>query len=179
MVRFRDISIFFTSKCCNNGDGPLSEPSPKNSVDHVRQYFDLLLKYNPNIHLFGTTITIGNKYYGKMSSKKQYENIYKAIKKHCLYHSDDIYFYTFEYTSNGVVHAHGITTVYQNVFEENFYKFGKMNIHKNAYQKIEHFDEYFKYIIKDINNDNPGSPVHNITNKKLTELRGRVRELCE
>lgn len=152
MPYIRDISLYFRPKCCIKEESSIersempcqNSPPPRGPYDYFRKMF------NKGVCLHATTITIGNKRYGRMSDKEQYQEFKKAIRQHIKFHSNSRYIYEFEHTKQGQLHAHGIEyNVYQNRFSESFHKFGARNGHKDSFQKIKAIDEYIKYITKD------------------------------
>lgn len=146
-----------------------SSPQPAGDDQHnitlVHNYFKLLSRHEP---LYATTITIGNKYIGKLDWNGQYKAFIKLLRENrnkrqpikCIYH--------FELTKNGQLHAHGIETGgYAANFQNAFGILGKHNYHKNSYTKINDIDSYCKYI----NKENVKQVYYNITKKDMVEIK--------
>lgn len=159
--------------CCEEPD-PLSEGSPKNGTRSKKcakhSPYDALKKlWNAGATFNATTITIGNKYYGRLSADEQYKRMSLDIKRHIKKYREieQWFFYTFELQKNGQLHAHGIEVgTYQESFVESFYKWGDRNMHPESFKKVSDFDAYYSYITKE-----PEYPsVHNFSKKSILNL---------
>lgn len=158
------------STCCEEYAGrsaeteckPLSERSPSKALQQInllKQYYAL------GYTLKATTITIGEKWLGKLSYQDQYRIFIKRIKKYYPFHGPVKYYYCFELTNNGQLHAHGIEYGgFQRRFIEAFSNFGKRNEHKESYKDIKS-DKYFDYIHKEC----VMPSIHNITKRYIKE----------
>lgn len=167
MTKLKDISLFFISDCCNGGAKPLSKRPPAiDPIKYFQKRFNTLPEHNESLH--AATITIGNVYYGKMSSEQQYKHFVKAIKNCYPYNGETKYVFYFEFQKNGQLHAHGaIYNGYQSRFADHFNKFGLRNCHDLSYQQIKKSD-YFSYIIKEKEKMKKYKPIHNI---KRSDIR--------
>lgn len=162
-MKFKDISIYFQSSCCNDGSAkPLSKRSRK--MDPV-QFFKQLPS---NVDLHAATITIGNIKYGSLSSYEQYLAMKKAIKRTYRYHGNTKYLFFFEYQKNGQLHGHGIIyNGYQRKFVDGMIHFGQRNAHDSSYQLIKKKLFYLDYIQKEKEKMKKYIPIHNILLKDL------------
>lgn len=162
-MKLKDISIFFMpqSNCCiSKATESTCQRSPKKSIALAHKFFKLKYNIAPD-SMKATTITIGEKWLGKLDSKVQYEIFKKRIRDHMApYRFDGArYCYHFELQSNGQLHAHGIEFgTYENRFIESFGDFGKRNKHAESYTKIHDIDKYIDYI----NKDNIYPPITNV-----------------
>lgn len=170
-MRFKDITFYFKSSCCNGQSSaakpPLSELCQNGPLHrqhtHIEQWF------NKNIDMHAATITIGNKYYGKLSYKDQYKHMVKAIKRTYPYHGDTKYVFHFELQSNGNLHAHGVViNGYQNKFIDGFNHLGLRNTHDKSYEPIKNISKYLEYI----NKENILPPITNIASKAKQPRKG-------
>lgn len=173
---FKDITLYFTSPCCHSSETNINNALVNdNCVDSLVRTMPKL-RFNPSIHKYlvhmstantchASTITIGNKYYGRLSAKTQYKHFKKQIKAYYPYRGKCKYIFTFEYQLNGQLHAHGyIIGGWQATHIEAFSRFGKRNTHDDSYQTMKHPDKYATYINKD-----PVFPyVTNIMNKDIS-----------
>lgn len=159
---FKDITTYFVSSCCQSSDGAIS--SNAEAEEYVAES---LVRTLPKlrftteikeclIHLagqntcFSPTITIGNKYYGRLSAQTQYKHFVKAIKGYLPYHGEIKYIFTFELQANGQLHAHGFQTGgFQARFIEACSKFGRRNSHDASFQRTKHIPKYLDYINKE------------------------------
>lgn len=151
MPRFRDITLYFKSSCCDNTEGQASSPCRKAAPQKRLTIYDYFYNLSSQgVPLYAATITIGNKKYGSMDSANQYKHFKKAIKQYIPFHSQDKYVFTFELQSNGQLHSHGITTSgYLVNYTENFYKFGSRNGNPKSLEPIKSIESYIKYIQKE------------------------------
>lgn len=153
MVKINDISIFFRSSCCSNS--AVVPPPCRNSARVTGHPHPIdIFKYLPKGALTAVTITIGNKYYGSMSSDEQYKRMKKCISifrwRLNLLDEDSYFYFTFELQSNGQLHAHGILyNIYHTLFVECFGQFGRRNLHKDSFQPVFDVDKYIAYIQKE------------------------------
>lgn len=158
--------------CCEEPD-PLSIGSPNNGTRRKcpkHSPYDALKKlWNAGATFNATTITIGNKYYGRMSADEQYKRMSRDIRRHIKTYAEDDswYFYTFELQKNGQLHSHGIeVNTYWAKFINSFELYGSRNIHKESFKKVSDFEAYYKYITKE-----PEYPsVHNLSKKNIINL---------
>lgn len=154
--KFKDISIFFTSSCCNAKTREIEDtksvsPCPISAqiTEPVKNYLLLRLQGTKN-YCHATTITIGSKNLGKLSAKGQYKALVRAIKKHISFRGHRKYLYVFEYTGSGVVHSHGIEIdTCRESFIESFTSYGSHNRHRDSFQSIKDLPAYIKYIDKE------------------------------
>lgn len=144
------------------------------SCQSSAQFLAQILRYLASLasgtknYAHATTITIGNKYYGSMSAKKQYKYMYKAIRQHITDSKraspNCKLFYTFELQKNGQLHAHGIELgTWHNNFCASFSKFGRRNLHNASFQELKRPTEYLEYITK----EEVFPRIHNITKKSV------------
>lgn len=151
-LNFKDITIYFKSNCCNpstgQGDMPCQSPAPGGVLQQ------LLHKYGPCPELYAVTVTIGTRKYGKLSSRKQFKELYKSIigYRKALHALGGYASFTFELTKSGVVHSHGI--VYENhasrgLFIKHFEMFGSRNAHEESYKKVIDLNKYIDYMLKE------------------------------
>lgn len=175
-MKLKDISIFFMpkSQCCVKLEATEStcQRSPKSKkITMAHEYFKIMYGAAPtSIH--ATTITIGEKWIGKLSSEVQYNLFKRHIQKHIApYTADDAkYCYHFELQQNGQLHAHGIEFgTYHNRFIESFIDFGKRNKHPDAFTHVIDIDKYLEYIDK----ENIFPPITNVKKGDLCRNIGR------
>lgn len=183
-IKCTDIRVFFRSSCCNTKHSSETQsPKKRRGIlkkigrtlvramhpDSNNLYYQYLKTLEEGNTMRATTITIGNKRYGRLSSLGQYQQLKKAIKAHIPYHGDTKYYYTFEYQKNGNLHAHGIeVSTYQSRFIESFSKFGSRNSHDASFQHVRNLEKYFKYITKECSFPS----LTNIMKKDLHTVKG-------
>lgn len=153
-VKFKDITIYFPSRCCNGsleqGDSPCqSHAQIDGAVERSHKYMREMYKRGCIVN--ATTITIGNKAIGRLSSKDQYKVLKRRIKRHIPYNSEEErYVYHFELQNNGQLHAHGIEyNTYRGRFTDSFYDIGKRNLAIESFNKVSNIDRYIDYINKE------------------------------
>lgn len=166
-MQLKDISLFFSIKstCCTKAGMANPCPSHAQKSDPF-DFFRTLDASNTLLPFYMTTITIGNKHYGRMSSEEQYKHFCAAIKKHVKYHNDkgQRYIYVFELQRNGQLHAHGLEVgTSQAQFIESFHKFGSRNMHDKSFQTVKRLETYIKYMQK----EEVYPRIHNIKKKDL------------
>ncbi|AXH76780.1 MAG: putative replicase [Circoviridae sp.] len=159
-INLKDIFLFFSSSCCNKTieSSEISDFPCQNS--HEMAYISSL---PAGISAHAGTITIGNKYYGKMSYLEQYRHMVRAIKRTYPFRGITKYTAHFELTKNGQLHSHLlIIDGYQKVFSEGFDAFGPRNNHKQSYQECKNIIKYLEYI----NKENILKPITNFPKSK-------------
>lgn len=136
------------SGCCE--PLPLSNGSPTVGTKRREATLGFLKKFGS---LNATTITIGEKWIGKLSADQQYKVMAKDIRIHMRRYNhsgDNYYYYCFELQKNGQLHAHGIEAgTYSTPFIEMFERYGKRNRHKKSFTPVSDLDKYFEYITKE------------------------------
>lgn len=164
MPSFKDISTYFniTSNCCIQGQSSkqiadLEETRDlaprRNSAqisEELKEYIKGRTRGTQNfVHV--TTITIGRKWLGKLSSKEQYKIMKRDIKRHIRFHDKHKkYLYCFEHQENGQLHAHGVEIgTMQGGFIESFSHYGQRNCHPKAFQPARNIEKYIEYIGKE------------------------------
>lgn len=167
-INLQDVVLFFSSSCCNKKQIESSEISDfpcQNS--HEMAYISSL---PAGVSAHAATITIGNKFYGKLSYEEQYRHMVKAIKRTYPFRGRTKYTAHFELTSNGQLHSHLlIIDGYQTVFSEGFDCFGPRNNHKQSYQECKNIIKYLEYI----NKENILKPITNFPKPK----RGKTNHI--
>lgn len=113
----------------------------------------------PHVSWNATTITIGNKKYGKLDYKGQMRELKKDIKNY-LEKNNYNGLYIFELQKNGNIHCHGIDDGYRSKFEEAFSKYGKRNSNNESHKLVKHLEDYLRYICK-----NEDQLIHNLVYK--------------
>lgn len=169
MVRILNIEKFFLNFTCN--EKRKKERYPCRNAPRTMECHRYFRERQPLDSLYMTTITIGNKFYGRMSAEGQHEHMVKAIKEHIKYYGEHKYIYHFELQKNGQLHAHGLESgTYQQKFHNDFAHFGCRNKHKKSFQKVRNLEGYLQYI----NKENVFPPIHNI--KRSDIMYQRVEE---
>lgn len=168
-ITVQDVRLFFSSKCCtkieessgtDSEESSLSLGSSCQNSPQLKRFFAGCNKQN----LFAVTITIGNKFYGKMSYKDQYKCMKRAIADLKRFESATDYYFTFELTKNGQLHSHGLVhNLYQAAFGGIFGKFGSRNKHPKSFEPLGDLDSYWDYINKEC----ICKSLHNITKNKI------------
>lgn len=115
------------------------------TVNHVYGIFKQISKDSINV----STITIGDKYLGQKSAIDKYYALINALKAYVREYPNNICLYTFEISSSGALHAHGLDMGYRKAFQNSFGHIGKRNYSSEAYQPCKQKESYLKYIVKD------------------------------
>lgn len=144
------LTLIFKSSCCNKlketGAGSTSCQSYARFPPQLQAYVESL----SHVTMSATTITIGNKWIGSMSLKKQYKTMREQIKKHMRQTKLES-IYVFEIQANGQLHAHGLEIGWnQATFIENFQHYGQRNRTDASYEKVRHLSKYLEYLQKDL-----------------------------
>lgn len=151
-IKLKNIAISFVSDCCTKLNEQPIENGSTSSQTHAKirpELRDYIMR-DPSTKS-ATTITIGNKWIGKLSSRKQYIEFCKAIRKH-IGKRDPVkkYLYVFELQDNGQLHAHGVEIgTWQASFIESFQHFGRRNVHDASFCRVKSIDKYLTYMDKE------------------------------
>lgn len=137
------------SNCCE--PLPLSKGSPNNGRDFIFEAMEKM--WDSGLTFTATTITIGNKRFGKLSAHDQYKRMARDVRIHMRRghtNNDSYYFYCFELQQNGQLHSHGIEiNTYKKPFDDMFSYWGKRNEHPESFKKVTDLKSYYKYITKE------------------------------
>lgn len=171
MVKMTDITQFFKPKLagpCQNavqGDNRRTSVRPASSRKSV-PYNYLMQCHKDSWNC--TTITIGNKQYGRLSFNEQVKELKKEVRAHMKRYSKQRYYYCFEENSSGVAHAHGIEIgTYQQNFINSFKHIGNHNTNDKSFCPLKSSKEkYWAYVNKDVAKLKI-QPLHNINKQDI------------
>lgn len=168
----KDISVFFTSKCCNREQPKKCMANPCGSHARVLPAIEKIHRYLETLSVRGcdmnkTTITIGNKIIGMKSYKEQYDDICRIIKLERPYRGAIKYIYHFELQKNGQLHAHGLEIgSYMQNYVEAFSCIGARNAHPKSFVAVKRGDSITEYL-RYMNKENILPMITNITKKEM------------
>lgn len=175
-ITIDDVRLFFSSTCCNKqlknniGDHEpqFALPDLPASVQKILEFFLRMDKGN----IYAATVTIGTRYHGQMDANGKKTAILKAIRDLKVYYPDCDYYFTFEISKVGALHAHGIIhNLYPAAYGGLFGDLGSFNKDKTCFSLVTDVVKYWEYINKDLGKERINTNKHNITKNKIIKAQ--------